>query len=63
MLDFNYIDRIENLNALFDLRELHSQGNMLSRIEGLETCKNITVLNLANNQVQVIENVGHLGKL
>lgn len=35
LLDFNYIEKIENLNPLFDLRELHLDGNFITKIEGL----------------------------
>ena len=36
---------------------------MVTKITGLETCKNVSVLNLASNQIELIENIGHLGKL
>jgi Leucine-rich repeat (LRR) protein len=54
ILDFNYLERVSSLGSLFDLRELHIEGNMIAKIEGLETCKNLTVLNLAANRIEKI---------
>jgi Leucine-rich repeat (LRR) protein len=41
------------MQTLNDLRELHLENNAISRIEGLENNKNLQVLNLANNRIEV----------
>lgn len=54
ILSYNLIERIENLQYLGDLRELHLENNNLCKIANLESNKNLQVVNLANNRLEVV---------
>lgn len=53
ILSYNRVEQLEGLRVVPDLRELHAENNLLTRLGGLDGNKNLTVLNLANNQIEV----------
>ena len=52
MLSHNAIERLERLDKLLRLRELHVAHNCLSRIEGLESLTGLQVLVLTANAIE-----------
>ncbi|KJE93564.1 hypothetical protein CAOG_009765 [Capsaspora owczarzaki ATCC 30864] len=56
-------DRIEQLDALVNLRVLDLSYNLLARIEGLSRLANLRDLDLSHNNIERIENIESLGQL
>ena len=46
------IEKIERLDNLTQLRELHLASNCISKIEGLDCLVHLTVLNLSGNLIE-----------
>lgn len=54
----NGISEIENLDAQTELRALYLQRNLLRRLRNLEPLVNLDQLNVSNNTIRTIENLG-----
>ena len=52
-LSYNLIERIENVNHLSDLRQLHLENNALVCMRGMENNAKMEVVNLAHNRIEV----------
>ena len=52
-MSFNRIRVVEKLNPLVNLRELFLIQNKISRIEGLDCLRNLTMLELGSNRIRV----------
>ena len=51
-LNNHMIEKIERLDNLTQLRELHLASNCISKIEGLDCLVRLTVLNLSGNLIE-----------
>ena len=51
-LNNHMIEKIERLDNLTQLRELHLASNCISKIEGLDCLVHLTVLNLSGNLIE-----------
>ncbi len=62
-VDLCYIDKIEDLSSLTELKMLSLFGNQISKIEGVNNLKNLERLNLGDNKIEKIENLENLRNL
>jgi Leucine-rich repeat (LRR) protein len=51
----NYINKIEGIDNLVNLRELNLSKNYINKIEGIDNLVNLRQLNLSHNQINKIE--------
>lgn len=56
-MSYNLIEKIDNLNHLLDLRELHAENNEITKMSGMENNKNMQVINLADNRIEVTSTI------
>lgn len=59
----NFIDKIENIDALVNLVDLNLSFNRISKIENLTKLTKLRHLSLFSNSITVIENLNHLEEL
>lgn len=53
-MSYNRISKIENLDYNFNLQELHLASNNLKQIDGIDKLKNLKILELGFNKIEVV---------